>query len=187
MADCGACGILMCMGTAVLGRPSLKTEELCAEICTRLSTGETLRSVCKSNHMPDVSSVMRWLLQDARFHADYARARSIGYDVMAEQVLDISDTPMMGVKTEESQFGTKTITADMTEHRKLMIDTRKWLLAKLRPDKYGDSAGILSSLASSTSAGGSARLTIEFVRPTEVAPPAPVMKGLIEGTAEAVE
>jgi hypothetical protein len=35
---------------------------------------------------------------------------------------------MMGVKTKENQFGTEIITADITEHRKLMMDARKWLL-----------------------------------------------------------
>ena len=32
----------------------------------------------------------------------------------------------------------RTVTADIIEHRKLQVDTRKWLLSKLAPRKYGD-------------------------------------------------
>ena len=35
------------------GRPSLYTYEIAEEICERLAKGETLRSVCRSDHMPD--------------------------------------------------------------------------------------------------------------------------------------
>jgi len=173
------------------GRVSLKTPEVVEEIIHRISLGETLRAICESDHLPEVPTVIAWLNQDPALQLAYARARSIGYDMMAEQILDISDNTMEGTKTKtyENEKGsyTETTHADMTEHRKLMIDARKWLLAKLRPEKYGDSSGILSSLAQSTAAGGSSKLTIEFVRPGEAPPTAPVMKGLIEGTVEVVE
>jgi hypothetical protein len=33
---------------------------------------------------------------------------------------------------------TETVQVDMTAHRKLQIDTRKWLLAKMNPRDFGD-------------------------------------------------
>jgi hypothetical protein len=30
-----------------MGRPTLKTPELCAEICRRISEGETLTNICR--------------------------------------------------------------------------------------------------------------------------------------------
>jgi len=36
----------------------------------------------------------------------------------------------------------KVVTGDMVERSRLQIDTRKWLLSKLRPDKYGDRLNI---------------------------------------------
>jgi hypothetical protein len=60
--------------------------------------------------------------------------------MLAEQVLEIADTPAVGIKTEADEDGvvTKVTTGDMIEHRRLQVDTRKWLLSKLRPEKYGD-------------------------------------------------
>ena len=54
-------------------------------------------------------------------------------------MLDLSDQCRPGVKTTTKGDGTvETVEGDMVDRSKLMIDTRKWLLSKLLPKKYGD-------------------------------------------------
>lgn len=121
------------------GRPSTYTPEVAALICERLATGESLRAICRDDGMPPESTVRGWVLDDVQgFSAQYARARDIGLDALAEETLAIADTPVEGVRREESDDGYKEVREDMLGHRKLQVDTRKWLLSKLAPKKYGD-------------------------------------------------
>lgn len=122
-----------------MGRPSSYTPEIAAEICERLAAGESLRAICRDERMPDRSTVAKWVIDDVcGFSSQYARARDIGLDAMAEEALEIANTPVEGVRREETEDGYKEIHEDMLGHRKLQVDTRKWYLSKLAPKKYGD-------------------------------------------------
>jgi hypothetical protein len=59
-------------------------------------------------------------------YQQYARARDIGYLLIAEDILIISDTP---VSTERG---------DQVDRSRLRVDSRKWLLSKALPKIYGD-------------------------------------------------
>lgn len=101
--------------------------------------GETLRAICRDEGMPNRSTVAKWVVEDvAGFASQYARAREMGFDAMAEEALAIADTPVEGVRREESENGVKEVREDMLGHRKLQVDARKWLLSKWSPKKYGD-------------------------------------------------
>lgn len=124
-----------------MGRPPMPyTSEVGDEICSLIST--TVKSTGKilkeNEHLPSMVTVFRWLRENEDFRVMYTRAKEEQADLMVDQTLDIADTQQLGVKIEESALGTKIMTADMIEHRKLRIDTRKWVAAKLRPKKYGD-------------------------------------------------
>jgi len=99
--------------------------EIAAEILKRLAGGETLRKICKTEGMPDHSTVVLWCNQDPDFANQYARARSEGLDVMAEDIVEISDD-----KTDDANS------------RRVRVDARKWLLSKMRPEKYSDRLAI---------------------------------------------
>lgn len=133
-------------------------------ICERLAGGESLRAVCKEPGMPHESTVRAWARDDVQgFYTQYTRAREIGYDCLAEEALEISDTPVIGVKTKTNEKGeTETVTGDMIEHRRLRVDTRKWMLAKMLPKRYGDKI-----TAEHTGADGGplqSVVTVEFVK-----------------------
>jgi hypothetical protein len=49
-----------------IGRPTLKTPELCAEICRRISEGETLTNICRDPGMPSWVSRRRFLAYATR-------------------------------------------------------------------------------------------------------------------------
>ena len=59
-------------------------------------------------------------------------------DVIFDEMLDIADTPVVGLKTTSKPTGVETVEGDMIDHRRLQIETRKWLLGKMAPKKYGD-------------------------------------------------
>jgi len=51
----------------------------------------------------------------------------------------LSDKSRVGKKTKTTPDGkVEVTTGDMVERTRLQIDARKWLLSKLRPEKYGD-------------------------------------------------
>lgn len=122
-----------------MGRHSTYTPEIDEEIINRISNGEPLRVICRDAHMPAWRTVYDWLDSDQEFSARFARARDLGFDAIAQQALEIADTPMLGVRTEIGDDGkTKTVEEDMLGHRKLQIETRLKLLAKWSPKRYGD-------------------------------------------------
>ena len=130
------------------GRPSKYTPELAAEICERLSTGETMRQICRDEYMPHWTQVYEWLSRDDSLSLRVARAREAGYDALAEEALDIADTPRLGAKkvfssgSEEGEDSMTVTEEDMLGHRKLQIETRLKLLACWNPKKYGNKVAL---------------------------------------------
>ena len=118
--------------------PTSYTPALFAEICERLSKGESLRRICEDDGMPDRHTVVAWCEADEAKQAQYARARDRGLDALAEECLRIADTPLEGTTEKTNALGTEVTKGDMFNHRRLQVDTRKWYLSKLAPKRYGD-------------------------------------------------
>lgn len=116
------------------------TQELADAICAELADGKSLNEACKAEGMPAESTVRGWALDDVEgFAAKYTRARAIGYERLADEILSISDTTQPGVKTKVNDKGEiETTEGDMIEHRRLRVESRKWMLAKMLPKVYGD-------------------------------------------------
>lgn len=108
------------------------------EICARLSEGETLASICRTPGMPKVRTVWDWQNENPDFATSIARAREVGYDVIAQDALRIADTTQEGVIIKTDADGVTETREDMLGHRRLQIDTRLKLLAKWDPKRYGD-------------------------------------------------
>ena len=105
------------------------SDELGDLICQRLRNGETLRCICKSEDMPTESTVREWASEATSFAANYARARELGYAKMADEVIALSD----GLEA-----GTNRFDPGVVQRHRLMVDSRKWILAKCLPKIYGD-------------------------------------------------
>lgn len=114
------------------------SQEVADAILARLAEGESLRAVCRDDSMPSVGSFLRWVTASPELAEQYAHARALCLDAMAEDILDIADNTEMGTKTVSKATGIETTEGDMTEHRRLRIEARKWLMGKLAPKKYGD-------------------------------------------------
>ena len=120
------------------GRPSDYTEEMAARICSELADGKSLKAICTADEMPDKATVYRWIAAHETFRDLYARAREDQADTLADEIIDIADTPVLGVKTKTGKDGVELTEGDMIEHRRLQVEARKWVAAKLKPKKYGD-------------------------------------------------
>lgn len=106
------------------GRPTDYSPELAANICARLASGASLRSVCALEGMPSASSVFLWLTKYKDFSDNYAKAQQERSEAMFEEMLEIGDD----VEPD----------AAAVSKAKLRVDTRKWALARMNPKKYGD-------------------------------------------------
>lgn len=125
-----------------MGRPSGYSDDLADVICARLveNGGRSLRSVCADDDMPSLSTAMRWLSESEHFQQQYARATDVRAEIMAEDTLEIADDARNDYIEKARENGELFIVADQ-EHiarSRLRIDTRKWLLSKMAPKKYGD-------------------------------------------------
>jgi len=113
-----------------IGRPSVFTEELADEICTRLANGESLRTICNSERddfIPSIGTVMRWVVENEKFREHYEEARRIQAETMADEIVTIADGSPYADPSP----------VDVARDR-LRVDARKWVASKLLPKKYGD-------------------------------------------------
>jgi hypothetical protein len=107
------------------GRPSDYTEEAGAALIQWITEGKSLRSWTRQTGI-SVMTVYRWAAQEATFREQYARAHEHRSDTLADEILDIAD----------ETAGTDSIAA--VKAAQLRIETRKWIAAKLKPQKWGD-------------------------------------------------
>jgi hypothetical protein len=123
--------------------------------------GMSLSDVCRQKGYPHRSTVYDELAADAAFADMYARACEIRADHLLDELISIADTPKIGEKRKIDADGSVEITeGDMTEHRRLQVDARKWAIAKMAPKKYGDKLDLNHS--------GEVRIAkveMKFVRP----------------------
>lgn len=92
--------------------------------------GLSAHKACQAAGVPQ-STFCRWVDEDADLAERYARARDDLIERMAAEVLEISDADVPELVDGKKDW------AAVQKHR-LQVDSRKWLLSKLAPKKYGD-------------------------------------------------
>lgn len=115
------------------------TQSIFDEICERISDGESLRSICRDEHMPTKTSVFRWLAADKVLSDQYARSREAQADALFDDILEIADNSKNDwmEKRGEEDVGWL-LNGDHIARTKVRIDARKWMAGKMRPKVYGD-------------------------------------------------
>lgn len=71
--------------------------------------------------MPTKTTVYRWLASNPTFRDLYARAKEEQAESLADEIVSIADD-----ETDDPQS------------RRVRVDARKWVAARLLPRKYGD-------------------------------------------------
>lgn len=96
--------------------------------------------------MPSKQTVLAWLASPERadFLAQYVRAREAQADYYAEEIIEISDDDGGDVKVDGQ--GNERMDAEFVGRSRLRVDTRKWLMARMAPKKYGDKIALTGAL-----------------------------------------
>jgi hypothetical protein len=104
--------------------------DICALVLSGMRGGLSAFKACEAAGVSQ-STFNLWLNEDAELAAEYARAREDLIERIANEVIELSDADV-GLQPD----GKKDWAA--VQKHKLQVDTRKWLLSKLAPKKYGD-------------------------------------------------
>jgi hypothetical protein len=90
----------------------------------------TTNVACKKLGIP-VGTFRGWVAADDGMAKQYALARSLYHDQLAAEILEISDEAVGETANGGSDNGA-------VQRNRLRVDSRKWLLSKLAPKRYGD-------------------------------------------------
>jgi len=125
---------------AKVERPTSYNDKVAEKICSLIADGNSLRSICKRNKMPDKATVIRWLGVHREFSDQYARARVAQADKLFEECLEIADETSVDYIEKKNDDGSTfwAVDHEHIQRSKLRIDTRKWMAGKLAPKKYGE-------------------------------------------------
>ena len=123
-----------------LGRPSTKPDpDIVNEIINWIAHGNTLRSYCRQKNKPNWRTISNWLEKDdGDFIARFAHARDMGADAIAEECLEIIDSPPPLCGSE----GNTRLDPAAVQMQKNRVEARLKLLAKWNPKKYGERVGV---------------------------------------------
>ena len=103
-----------------------------------IESGMSLRASLRIGDKTSSRTFYKWLDADESKVKQYTRATTERAEVIFEEILQIADTPQEGTTTTESEKGVFITTGDMIQHRRLQVDSRKWMLGKMNPKKYSD-------------------------------------------------
>jgi len=94
------------------------------EICRRIAEGESLRSICRDEHTPAMSTVTLWIVDGKHpdFSARYQQAREAAGYSHADQITEVAQ------KLESEQ-----IKPDVA---RVILDARKWAAERMAPKSH---------------------------------------------------
>jgi hypothetical protein len=131
---------------AQVGRPNEYTQELADLICEGITLGYSVRTVLRPDSMPAISTFYRWIRENDEFQKQYARATEERTEAMSEDLLDIADDGSNDYMEAERKDGSSylAINSENIQRSRLRVDTRKWLMSKMKPKKYGEKLDVVS-------------------------------------------
>lgn len=127
------------------GRPEIWSQKLADAVCFEIAQGYSLRSVCKNESLPGMTTIFKWLREREDFAKQYARATEERTEALAEDILDIADDGSNDFMTiTKGDVSYEVENKEVTNRSRLRVDTRKWLMSKMKPKKYGDKLDLTS-------------------------------------------
>ena len=109
-----------------MARPSSYNENTADIILQGIADGKSLKTICKGEKMPSVTTVFNWLADEKykSFLERYTRAKADQAESMFERITEITEL----VREKELD----------PNAARVMIDAIKWQAGKLKPNKYSD-------------------------------------------------
>jgi hypothetical protein len=114
------------------GTPHPDKEQKIETVLGLMSTGgaQSCYKACQAAGVA-IGTFYEWVNADALLAERYAQARNSLIEHIAAEAMAIADEPA-------ALLPTGAIDSAAVQKQRLQIDTRKWLLSKLAPKKYGD-------------------------------------------------
>lgn len=113
-----------------MARPSIFTPVLAERICKLIAEGASKRGLCELPDMPNRSTLDDWLHKDSEFSSQYARACEARTEAQAEEIIEIADRQDLA-----------------PDHKRVMVDARKWVASKLLPKVYGEKVQVTAHVS----------------------------------------
>lgn len=124
-------------------------------VCEELRKGKSLQAACQIVPVaPSPDTFLDWVKDDPLISQCYAQARDVGYKLLADEIVAISDEnfttveydvldddgkPVLDAMGQPVRRSVKApLSSDAIARNRLRIDTRKWMLAKMLPKLYGE-------------------------------------------------
>jgi hypothetical protein len=125
-----------------MGYTASETEMMFRKVIKDVASGASVRSACKKDGTPSLDTFYKWLEKDKSKAERYARATEKRAEAIFEDILNIADenykdTYVDGEGIERTDY-------DVIQRSKLRVDSRKWVLAKMMPKRYGDKLDVTS-------------------------------------------
>lgn len=116
--------------------PFYTDQKSIGEFCDYVAAGGNMAGFCRERGL-NYNAVDWWLEQNTERSTMYARARMRRADVLADEIVAISDEKdVQAVYNGEGV--TLVLDATAVARNRLRVDARKWAASKLRPGTYGD-------------------------------------------------
>lgn len=131
---------------APVGRPTIRTTELEDAICAHIASGKSLRSFCRQDGAPDLTTVLRWVLNEEDFAIKYRKARKAQAEALVDEMVDIADdgsNDWMEVTDKEGNVIGQKLNNEHVARSKLRLEQRRWLAQKFWPKVYGDKVAVV--------------------------------------------
>lgn len=115
-------------------------DEVIDALLSAIAGGKSLVRACELPGMPNRTSFLRRVADDAELQKRYALAMDVRADVYAEETIDIADDGRNDTYIDDE--GNKRTDHDVVARSKLRIAARQWYAAKIAPKKYGEKLAI---------------------------------------------
>lgn len=120
----------------------LEKKEVIDLIIDLIEEGGSIRSILKRPDTVGTKTFYKWLEASEELQERYKNATKKRADNIFEEMLEIADK--QSADMELNDRGEHVINHNVINRSRLQIDTRKWMLGKLNPTKYGDKLDVTS-------------------------------------------
>ena len=112
-----------------MGQHILRTPANSERICEMIASGCSLRQVAAVIGLTE-AAIRKWAKDDKEFGEHYEKAMLSRWEKMADELVELADDPCIGPDGRPDNA--------LVQQRRLQVDTRKWVLSRMLPRKFGD-------------------------------------------------
>lgn len=101
-----------------------------------------VRQILQDKDKPNRDTFYKWLATDEKKAERYAHACNIRAENIFDEMIDIADDNKKDIRIDKDW--NEIVNQDNIQRARLKVETRKWVLGKLNPKKFGDKIDMTS-------------------------------------------